>query len=79
MKILFVYTNPLNIPYIDFGIASLSAYLKSKNKDIQVKLLDFTFNPPIKKAIKLVKEFQPDIIGFTARSNEQGQTNSQKL
>ena len=70
VRLLFVYTNPLRIPYIDLGLASLSAYVKSKNKDLEVQLLDFTFGLSMKKAIKIVEKFNPDIICFTSRSNE---------
>ena len=62
MKILFIYTNPLGIPYYDFGIGSLSSLLKSKNH--KVDLLDFTFGMSIKKALKKAKRFKPDIILF---------------
>src|SRR3989344_3959609 len=68
MKILFVYTNPLGIPYFDFGIGSLSAILKSKNHKIE--LLDFTFGMSLKKAVRKAKNFDPDIILFSSRTNE---------
>ncbi len=68
MKILFVYTNPLGIPYYDFGIGSLSSLLKSKNH--KVELLDFTFGMSINRAIKNVKKFNPEVILFTSRTNE---------
>ena len=68
MKILFVYTNPLGIPYYDFGIGSLSSLLKSK--DHNVELLDFTFGMSINKAIKKARKFNPEIVLFASRTNE---------
>lgn len=67
-KILFVYVNPLRIPYLDLGIASLSAYLKERG--YETKLIDFTFNLKIRKAISILKKYQPDIVCFNSRSGE---------
>ena len=68
MKILFVYANPLGIPYYDFGIGSLASLLKSKNH--QIELLDFTFGMSLKKGVKQARNFNPDIILFSSRTNE---------
>lgn len=68
IKTLFVYVNPLRIPYIDLGIASLSAYLK--NKGYETKLVDFTFNLNIKEAVNILRKYKPDIVCFTSRSGE---------
>jgi len=67
-NILFVYTNPLGIPYYDFGIGSLSALLKRQGHN--VGLLDFTFGMSINSAINKAKKFNPDVILFTSRTNE---------
>lgn len=67
-RIMFVYVNPLKIPYLDLGIASLSAYLKLKG--YKTKLIDFTFNLEIKKAIALLKKYAPDVVCFNSRSGE---------
>ena len=68
LPIEFVYVNPLKIPYVDLGIASLSAYLK--NRGFQTELIDFTFNSDIKKAIRRLKRYNPDIVCFSSRSGE---------
>ncbi|MFZ3077920.1 MAG: radical SAM protein [Candidatus Aenigmatarchaeota archaeon] len=68
MKIMFTYLNPMGLPYIDLGIASLSATLKSKGHD--TKLLDFTFGMKNAEAVRQVKEYDPDIICITAKTNE---------
>lgn len=68
IKILFVYTNPLKIPYIDLGIASLSAYIKKEG--YSTKLIDFTFNKSLKQAIKELKSYNPQIVCFSSRSGE---------
>ena len=68
MRVLFIYRNILCINYIDFGIASLSASLKSKGH--KTGLIDFTFGLKNKKAIKIAKKFEPDLICFSSRSNE---------
>lgn len=67
-KVLFVYANPLKIPYIDLGIASLSAFLKIYG--YQTELIDFTFGSDVKKAVEKLKESKPDIVAFTSRSGE---------
>lgn len=68
MKIMFTYLNPMGLPYIDLGIASLSAVLKSKGHE--TGLLDFSFGMKDNEAISQVKEFNPDIICITAKTNE---------
>ena len=50
-RVLFVYRNVMGIPYIDFGIASLSAFLKSKGH--KTGLIDFTFGLNNKEAVNL--------------------------
>jgi anaerobic magnesium-protoporphyrin IX monomethyl ester cyclase len=67
-KILFVYVNPLKMPYIDLGIASLSAYLKER--DYRTFLIDLTFKSNIKRAIKILKRINPEIVCFSSRSGE---------
>lgn len=67
-KVLFVYVNPLRIPYIDLGIASLSAYLKEKG--FKTNLIDFTFGLKEKKAIQELKKYSPEIVCFSSRSGE---------
>lgn len=68
IKTLFVYVNPLRMPYVDLGIASLSAYLRSKG--YETRLIDLTFDPNIKRAVRALKEYGPDIVCFTSRSGE---------
>lgn len=68
VKVLFVYTNPLRIPYIDLGIASLSAFLKTKGHETE--LIDFTFGLRDNKAIKMLKKFSPKVVCFSSRSGE---------
>ncbi len=68
IKILFVYVNPLRIPYLDLGIASLSAYLKPQG--YQTKLIDFTFNSNINNAINELKKYNPEIVCFSSRTGE---------
>ncbi|PIU89538.1 hypothetical protein COS64_00430 [archaeon CG06_land_8_20_14_3_00_37_11] len=68
VKVLFVYVNPLRIPYIDLGIASLSAYLKERS--VETGLVDFTFGLKEKKALSVMKSFAPDIVCFSSRSGE---------
>lgn len=67
-KVLFVYVNPLKIPYIDLGIASLSAYLELHGH--KTDLIDFTFDGSVKKAVKKLKALSPDVVAFTSRSGE---------
>lgn len=67
-KILFVYVNPLKIPYIDLGIASLSAYLRSHG--YKTKLIDLTLNSNIKKNAEILKRYNPNLVAFTSRSGE---------
>jgi anaerobic magnesium-protoporphyrin IX monomethyl ester cyclase len=67
-RVLFVYTNSLGIPYIDLGLAYLSAVLKKAGHT--VGLVDFTFGLSDAAALEQVKAFRPDWVGFTARTNE---------
>ena len=67
-RVLFVYRNVMGIPYIDFGIASLSAVLKENGHT--TGLVDFSFGLSKAKALEQAKEFKPDLICFSSRSNE---------
>ncbi|RJO69512.1 MAG: radical SAM protein [Myxococcales bacterium] len=67
-RVLLVYTNSLGIPYIDLGLASLSAMLKQAGH--RVGLVDFTFGLSDAAALRQLREFRPDLIGMTARTNE---------
>ena len=58
----------MGISYIDFGIASLSAFLKLNGH--KPGLIDFTFGLKNEEAIRLAKKFNPDLICFSSRSNE---------
>jgi len=68
MKILFVYSNSLGLPYYHFGIGSLSSVLKKEGHE--VILLDLTFNSNKKRSLKTLKSFNPDVICFSSNSSE---------
>jgi radical SAM superfamily enzyme YgiQ (UPF0313 family) len=68
MKVLFVYSNSLGLPYYHFGIGILSSVVKKENH--KVKLLDLTFNSSIKRSMQVLKSFNPDVIGFSSNSSE---------
>jgi len=67
-RVLFVYRNVLGVPYIDFGIAGLSAFLKEHGHE--TGLVDFTFGLKTSQAIGQAKCFNPDLVCFPSRSNE---------
>ncbi len=77
MKILFIFSifdyqtpkKPLrNQEEIQFGISSISSFLQSKEH--KTDLLILTRKTKWSFIIKYIKDFNPDIIGFTAVSTE---------
>ncbi len=69
MKILLVYPNIVESPKdISLGLAIISSILKKTGH--QVRLIDTTFGITKKEIIQKVKEFNPDIVGITAASND---------
>ena len=80
MKILFVYSlyqsnsflKPLKTPEeINFGVSYIASLLKKKGHETRLVVLTSTF---FKKSINLIdkyiKEFRPEIIGFSSISSE---------
>ncbi|MDP8217405.1 MAG: cobalamin-dependent protein [Candidatus Theseobacter exili] len=68
MKILFVFPNILKYENISFGIASLSACLKTRGHE--TGLIDFTYGLSRKKAMKEILKFNPDLIGFSTTTGD---------
>lgn len=68
MRILFIYPNLARSKGIQMGIAHLASYLK--NGGHEVELLDLTWGWEKREAERIVKQFGPDIIGFSVRSLE---------
>ena len=64
MKVLFVQPNVTKQEAISPAIAYLSGYLKKRYHKIDV--MDFTWTNRISNCIKKIKQFKPDIIGFTS-------------
>lgn len=70
IRTLFVYVNPLRLPYLDLGLASLSAYLKKEGFDC--RLADLSFDSRPGKVINLLKQYSPQVVAFSSRSGEFG-------
>jgi radical SAM superfamily enzyme YgiQ (UPF0313 family) len=64
MKVLFVYPNITKEEGISPAIAYLSGYLKQQGH--KTDLMDFTWSNNINNCIKKIRQFKPDIIGFTS-------------
>lgn len=68
MKILFIYPNIVKYPKgISHGIGLLSAVLKEEGH--KTSLIDVTFGMSDAQILKETKEFEPDLIAFSAGSN----------
>lgn len=64
-NVTFIFPR-IKYPSGDFslGLAYLSAYLKEKIKNIDVDLIDTTFNPNMDYVAARLKESKPDIVGI---------------
>jgi len=67
-KILFIYPNIVGSENISLGIAYLSAALKENGHS--TLLFDMTFQRSKKKLSKMITDYGPDYIAFSARSGE---------
>lgn len=68
MKVLLVYPNVIKYPKgISHGVGLLSAVLKKHGHE--TSLIDTTFGNSDAQILKEVNEFKPDLIGFSAGSN----------
>ncbi|MBN1950310.1 MAG: B12-binding domain-containing radical SAM protein [Bacteroidales bacterium] len=69
MRVLLIYPNITDYPIdISFGLASLSAFLKKLNH--QVELTDLTFNRDFSVIDEKIEVFRPEIIGIPVASND---------
>lgn len=69
MKILLIYPNVVESPKdISLGLGIISSLLKKNNH--KVELIDTTFKISKKQIIKKIKDFNPDIVGVTAATND---------
>jgi len=69
MKVLLVYPNITDYPIdISTGLASISSFLK-KNKQT-IELLDLTFSKSFSRIKKIIKDFNPGIVGIPIASND---------
>ncbi|HII29991.1 hypothetical protein AUJ69_01655 [Candidatus Woesearchaeota archaeon CG1_02_47_18] len=68
MRIAFIYINPMGLPYVSHGIASLSAAVKKQGH--KARLIDFTFGLSTEHALSGLASFNPGLICFTGFSNE---------
>ncbi len=68
MNVLFVNPNINGLPYINFGIAYLSAVLKHVGHSTGI--IDITFGYDRKKILPQAKKFNPDIICVSSKSTE---------
>jgi len=69
MKIVLVYPNVVESPKdISLGLGIISALLKKEGH--QVRLIDTTFKISNKEIIKIIRSFNPDLIGVTAATND---------
>jgi anaerobic magnesium-protoporphyrin IX monomethyl ester cyclase len=68
LKVLFVNPNINGLPYINFGIAYLSASLKAAGHE--TGLIDITFGYDRKKIFPQAKKFAPDIVCVSSKSTE---------
>lgn len=66
MNILFIYPNRSHQEAISTGLAYISEYLKKKSNNHNIKLFDFTWGVKSKNLYKLIKEFNPKVIGITS-------------
>lgn len=68
MRFLFVNPNVNGVPYINLGIACLSAYLKSAGHE--TGLIDMTFGCRPRNIVSDAERFEPDVICFSSKSTE---------
>lgn len=68
MNVLFVNPNVNGLSYINFGIAYLSAMLKSQGH--RTGIIDITFGYDPKKILLQAKKFKPDVIAVSSKSTE---------
>lgn len=69
MKVLLIYPNVVESPKdISLGLGIISALLKQKKHE--VGLIDTTFKITKTEIIKKIKDFNPDIVGVTAATND---------
>jgi len=72
MKVLFVFPNLGWDPSPCIGIATLSAVLKNKSHDTRLIYLNESIGITLdfKKIKKMIEDYQPDLIGFSATTNQ---------
>ncbi len=69
VRVLLLYPNITDYPIdISYGLASISAVLKSYNH--QVQLVDFTFQKKKEVLVEILRQFNPDVIGMPVASND---------
>lgn len=69
MKILLIYPNVVESPKdISLGLGIISAILKQKGHNVE--LIDTTFKITKTEIINKIKNFNPDIVGVTAATND---------
>jgi anaerobic magnesium-protoporphyrin IX monomethyl ester cyclase len=69
MNVLLIYPNVVESPKdISLGLGIISAILKKNNH--QVELIDTTFKISLGEITKKIKEFNPDLVGVTAATND---------
>lgn len=66
MRILFVYPNFLGYESVHLGLMYLSAYLKKNGH--ATRLIDFTFERSLRLQLSIAREFEPNLVAFTANS-----------
>jgi len=69
MNVLLVYPNVIESPKdLSIGLGIISAVLKQKSH--KVELIDTTFKISKKQIINKIKNFNPDVVGVTAATND---------
>ena len=68
MKVLLIYPNVTHQEALSPGIGYISGWLKKKKKNYDIRLFDFTWGSTVIKCLKFIKDFKPDVIGFSISS-----------
>ncbi len=65
MKVLLIYPNVTHQEALSPGIGYIYGWLKKKNRPYTIKLFDFTWGGTVKECYRFIKNFNPDLIGFS--------------
>ena len=65
MNVLLIYPNVTHQEALSPGIGYIIGWLKKRKKNYNIKLFDFTWGATKKECLKFIKDFKPDVIGFS--------------